>query len=246
MVSRAQVKFLGEGVNDYGGPYRAVFEQIVDELQDDRLPLSQRPGEKCLLPLLVPCPNRMGAVGPNQDKFVLNPGPSSPLALELMQFLGKIVGMALRHGLPMGLDLPATVWRPLVGQPLMRACLESYDLLAVRTLQQVESTGNEADALASTPRGDKSLVPEGWEDLMFTTHLSDGSVLNLLGPAAGGTTADAGEVRHESVARPPPAGPRLITEAEPVLAQTCRRSNRHPPVECSPAHQACLCWCRCG
>ncbi|KAF0753248.1 hypothetical protein AaE_005776, partial [Aphanomyces astaci] len=28
-----KVKFLGEGVNDYGGPYRAVFEQIVDELQ---------------------------------------------------------------------------------------------------------------------------------------------------------------------------------------------------------------------
>jgi hypothetical protein len=23
------------GVNDYGGPYRAVFEQIVDELQAD-------------------------------------------------------------------------------------------------------------------------------------------------------------------------------------------------------------------
>ena len=23
-----KVKFLGEGVNDYGGPYRAVFEQV--------------------------------------------------------------------------------------------------------------------------------------------------------------------------------------------------------------------------
>lgn len=116
-----KVKFLGEGVNDYGGPYRAVFEQIVDELQDDRFPLSQRPGEKCLLPLLVPCPNRMGAVGSNQDKFVLNPGPSSPLALELMQFLGKMVGMAVRHGLPMGLDLPATVWRAIVGLRLTRS-----------------------------------------------------------------------------------------------------------------------------
>ncbi len=24
-----KVKFLGEGVNDYGGPYRAVFEQVL-------------------------------------------------------------------------------------------------------------------------------------------------------------------------------------------------------------------------
>uniref|UniRef100_A0A7S1CA38 HECT domain-containing protein n=1 Tax=Bicosoecida sp. CB-2014 TaxID=1486930 RepID=A0A7S1CA38_9STRA len=31
-----KVKFLGEGVNDYGGPYRAVFEQLADELQWDR------------------------------------------------------------------------------------------------------------------------------------------------------------------------------------------------------------------
>ena len=48
-----KVKFLGEGVNDYGGPYRAVFEQVVDELQaelDDS-------GE-CLLPFLKPSPNR--------------------------------------------------------------------------------------------------------------------------------------------------------------------------------------------
>ena len=24
-----KVKFQGEGVNDYGGPYRAVFEQVI-------------------------------------------------------------------------------------------------------------------------------------------------------------------------------------------------------------------------
>jgi hypothetical protein len=203
-----KVRFLGEGVNDYGGPYRAVFEQIADELQDDRLILpasasGSRPGsaagtaaagggDKCLLPLLVPCPNRTSAVGPNQDKFVLSPGNPSPLALELMQWLGKLVGMALRHGLPIGLDLPSTVWRPLVGLPLDRKVLESLDLLAVRTLQQVEATAQAAEARANraTPRGsaaaaarggeENHLVPEGWEeDLTFTTHLSDGSLVAL-------------------------------------------------------------------
>lgn len=62
-----------------------------------------------------------------------------------------------------------------------RSHLESYDLLAVRTLQQVESTGLAAEALACTPRGaDRSLVPEGWEDLSFSTHLSDGSLVSLV------------------------------------------------------------------
>ena len=31
---------MGEGVNDYGGPYRAVFDQVIDELQSDELALS--------------------------------------------------------------------------------------------------------------------------------------------------------------------------------------------------------------
>uniref|UniRef100_I2CP01 E3 ubiquitin-protein ligase HERC2 n=1 Tax=Nannochloropsis gaditana (strain CCMP526) TaxID=1093141 RepID=I2CP01_NANGC len=190
-----KVRFLGEGVNDYGGPYRAIFEQVVDELQDDRhlLPLSapsrHRPGgEKCLLPLLVPCPNRAGAVGPNQDKFVFSPGPPSPLALELMQLLGKMVGMALRHGLPMGLDLPATVWRPLVGLPLQRDTLGSLDVLAVKNLEQVERTAQVAEARAggAGPEGttaSSSLVPEGWEEeLTFSTHLSDGSLVVLPHP----------------------------------------------------------------
>ena len=47
-----KVKFVGEGVNDYGGPYRAVFEQIVDELQ------SEIAGDECVLPFFLPSANR--------------------------------------------------------------------------------------------------------------------------------------------------------------------------------------------
>lgn len=188
-------------------------KQVVDEIQDDRAVLpdatssttpsqaqaqAQAPHtERCLLPLLVPCPNRAAAVGSNQEKFVLAPGGPTPLVLELMQLLGKLCGMAVRHGLPMGLDLPATVWRPLVGLPLDRAALAAVDLLAVRALEQVEQAGRAAEAGASgaTPRATvaaRRLVPEGWEDLAFTTHLSDGSLVPLpcsvaasAGPAAG-------------------------------------------------------------
>ncbi len=206
---------MGEGVNDYGGPYRAVFEQVMDEIQDDRAVLPPAPNgtaaaaateagrtstsqpERCLLPLLVPCPNRAAAVGANQEKFVLSPGAPSPSVLELVHFLGKLCGTAVRHGLPMGLDLPATVWRPLVGLPLDRAALAAVDLLAVKALEQVEQAGVAAEAAASgrTPRATvaaRRLVPEGWEDLTFTTHLSDGSLVTLPAAAEGAGAGAAG------------------------------------------------------
>jgi hypothetical protein len=56
-----KVRFLGEGVNDYGGPYRAVFEQVAQELQNDNEWSDSRRG--CLLPLLLPCANRYNSQG---------------------------------------------------------------------------------------------------------------------------------------------------------------------------------------
>lgn len=79
------IKFVGEGVNDYGGPYREMFEAIVDEIQNDSL----------ITNLLLPCNNRIhntGLVG--RDKFVINPTScKSNKSLQLMVFLGKLIGI---------------------------------------------------------------------------------------------------------------------------------------------------------
>lgn len=67
---------LGEGVDDHGGPYSQLFADICVELQSD------------VLPLLVPSPNQVGAVGKHQEKFIINPLvhsvrllPSPPLSV---------------------------------------------------------------------------------------------------------------------------------------------------------------------
>nr|CCA19532.1 HECT E3 ubiquitin ligase putative [Albugo laibachii Nc14] len=165
-----KVKFLGEGVNDYGGPYRAVFEQVVDELQLDNVELSK--GEQGLLPLLIPCPNRRTGTGSNQDKFLLNPScgislqSNAPMALELYRFLGKLIGTAVRHGLQMGLNLPSLVWRPIAGLEVGRPHLESVDVAATNNLMYVEEfSGQDAK--------------EFLEHLTFSTPLSDGNEIPL-------------------------------------------------------------------
>jgi hypothetical protein len=83
---------------------------VVDELQMNGITVSQRVWDRCLLPLLLPYPNRASGVGANQDKnFTASPGGTSISAgtSELLQFLGKLTGMAVRHGLNLALDVSA-------------------------------------------------------------------------------------------------------------------------------------------
>ena len=205
-----KVQFQGEGVNDYGGPYRALFEGIVDEIQSDRFSVGKKPSERALLPLLVPCNNRAAAVGANQDKFVFNTATAMPLVQELALFLGKTVGTAARHNLTLGIDLSALQWRSLVRLPLSLAHLETVDYLTCASLTKVTQLGLEEEyrakrtAMADSSQGGgdseaaqrdldmsagadvdlgeafRSTIPEEWADLRFSTYLPDGGKKELL------------------------------------------------------------------
>jgi len=88
--SRAfKIKFDGEGVDDYGGPYREIFQQLCDELQS----LAPEPesdsssgaiGKKatllsCFLPLLMPTPNWSSAADcAEKYMFMFDPASCSP------------------------------------------------------------------------------------------------------------------------------------------------------------------------
>jgi hypothetical protein len=176
-----KVKFIGEGVDDYGGPYRAVFEAIVDELMGDCVIAGHGASERCLLPLLIPSPNRCQSVGFNQDTFTLAPPPLSPTAIELLHFLGKLMGTAVRHNLPLALDIPMLLWRSVVSQPINRSHLEQIDVLAVKTLADVEGVGMALEREQSEgSQYPLDYRPEQWRDLTLTTHLSDGTRVPLV------------------------------------------------------------------
>jgi len=61
------------------------------------------------LPLFVPTANNRTQVGQNQDRFVPNPDASSPLALQMFEFLGRLMGVAIRSKNPLELSLPRIV-----------------------------------------------------------------------------------------------------------------------------------------
>ena len=63
------------------------------------------------LPLLILTPNGREEAGTNRDCFILNPDASD---LKMFQFLGVLMGIAIRTGSPLSLNLAEPVWKALV------------------------------------------------------------------------------------------------------------------------------------
>jgi hypothetical protein len=62
------------------------------------------------LPLLLLTPNGRQGVGQNREKWILNPGATSAVELEMLAFLGKLVGIAIRSKEYLALSLPSMIW----------------------------------------------------------------------------------------------------------------------------------------
>lgn len=95
------------------GPYRESFAEYCAELQSDALPL------------LIKCANSVNDVGINREKWLPNPavgklGLSTGLHTEMLGFLGRLMGVAVRSQEPLDLDLPSIVWKQLVRSPITR------------------------------------------------------------------------------------------------------------------------------
>ncbi|CAM9487476.1 unnamed protein product [Chrysoparadoxa australica] len=128
------VKFKGEGVDDHGGPYRAVFQAALGE----------EPQE--LLKLLVPCPNGKHRIGPNQDQLLFNSGieelserQGQGLKLGgICYHMGRLLGVSVRHGIQVPLALPLLMWKSLAGIPIARADLEAVDKMLAKGLSDIE------------------------------------------------------------------------------------------------------------
>lgn len=138
-----KVKLIGEGVNDYSGPYREAFTDAFSEILEVDPVLSRG-----ALGVLDPTPNRSSDLGENRElcMFSLNgrnlsgleksmkknvsveerriwksfsslTAPRDELSREVedsLVFLGRLTGTAYRHGIPVDLPLSLhTVWKAI-------------------------------------------------------------------------------------------------------------------------------------
>nr|XP_047123873.1 E3 ubiquitin-protein ligase HERC2 isoform X1 [Hydra vulgaris]XP_047123877.1 E3 ubiquitin-protein ligase HERC2 isoform X2 [Hydra vulgaris] len=98
-----KVKFVGESVDDCGGGFSESLAEICEELRNGSLPI------------LLPTPNNVEENDQDYDCFMLNPGLKHPNARDLFRFFGILLGIAVRTGHPMSLNLAEPMWKLLVG-----------------------------------------------------------------------------------------------------------------------------------
>jgi len=106
-----KIKLRGEKVQGDGGPYRQFFEDVSMELQPSKLEQSV---SSRLLDLLLPCSNQRDNELQGKDKFMLNSTKTSAASINHYHFLGVLMGICIRTGAKMILDLPRIVWKQLV------------------------------------------------------------------------------------------------------------------------------------
>ena len=160
-----KVKLIGEGVNDYSGPYREVFTDAIAEVV--------KTDSYCrgALGVLDPSPNNAASIGENRDVFIFSLNghklddarkfygtvrtaeasiqrsfgslmvprdEQSREVEEAMVFLGRIAGTAYRHGIALDLPLPLnSVWKALAEESVtFEEKLGEIDYLAHRQLEK--------------------------------------------------------------------------------------------------------------
>jgi hypothetical protein len=144
------VRFIGEGVDDQGGPYRAVFQSSIGEEINENL-----------LSLLVECSNAKDEIGENRDKFQFHNNSSEfeDLTTKLFIHLGKMIGIACRHKILLPLPLIPSIWKSLV-----QNTISSHDLFAVdRSLM---------NSLQQIPNYLQEMAPESIYDLLVQALLN--------------------------------------------------------------------------
>lgn len=70
------------------------------------------PTPRTLLPLWRVC--TLSSPSQNNEKFVPNPQHSSPLALSMLRFVGRLMGLSLRTRLCLPFEMPGMIWKRML------------------------------------------------------------------------------------------------------------------------------------
>ena len=147
------VVFEGEAAEDAGGPFRSSLMFVCDDLTSKDSGLS----------LMIPTRNNQFKVGKERGKFTLAPG--LPLqAVDHLTFLGKLLGVGMRQQISCPLNICSTFWKHLTGEELTA---KDVGLTDENSMAVIEAIHSSQDAWNTS-------------DLTWSSHLSNGSMIELL------------------------------------------------------------------
>ena len=109
------VAFKGEYGDDAGGLFRELMSMISHDI------------ESVSLPLFIISPNGHNNLGKNCDVFVPKPDSTTAECIEMYEFLGKLIGVAIRTGNPLTINLADLFWKRLVGKEITIEDITSID-----------------------------------------------------------------------------------------------------------------------
>jgi len=124
------IKFRGEGGIDAGGLYREAIHDMCKDLQSPQMPL------------FILCPNGRDAIGNNRDKWVPKPNATKPLHLAMFEFLGKMMGLAIRSRELLNLDFPSIIWKGLIGDEITEQDVLDIDRLSFKIIDDMHTLIN--------------------------------------------------------------------------------------------------------
>jgi hypothetical protein len=152
--------------------------------------------------LFVVCPNgadERHKIGDkdviHKDKYIPNSRSTSPLAIQMFEFVGKLMGHSLRTKATLPFNFPSFVWKGVVGQPIEDSDLSAIDL---HTSEYLKTVG---DPMLTEADFEAKIADVG-VDMTFTTTSSNGKeVVELLPGGATMKLSFQNRRRYEALVR---------------------------------------------
>ena len=123
-----EVTMFGAHVNGASGTFRDFMSRVTEEMHSPVLGL--------LTPYVGP--------GPYKGRYMLRPGPMKMLDERLLKFMGLLMGVSIRSGIPMALNLAPCFWKGLEpGSEFTTRDLKRYDPATHNFLETIEAFDDE-------------------------------------------------------------------------------------------------------
>jgi len=129
-----EVRLEGESVLGLAGPYRIFFDGICAELQAQHMHM-----KRGLVPLFTPTPNHAHELGEYRRCFMPHPSAVDVQHIELFEFIGRLLGVAMRTKVLLAFDLPPLFWTLLVGRQATLAHLMHVDHTTAMLIQRLRA-----------------------------------------------------------------------------------------------------------